>query len=220
MEVNKADNLKPSFSSLLSSTFYSSPSSSSSFGDQISDILNRIRSGEFKIAVYGLGHVGASIASVWLRAGAHVIGVDKSPKVLENAKRGKTHVPEPGVNEAFTKGLQEKRFDLYEDLVQASYDSYFKMICVPVLADNGQPANLTAVKEVSIGISKGLKKDDVVALNPSVPPGTTEEILLPIIEKESRGLKAESDFYLIYNPERVYEGRAIEDIEDRYPAIP
>ncbi|MFL6457143.1 MAG: nucleotide sugar dehydrogenase [Nitrososphaeraceae archaeon] len=219
MEVNKADNLKPSFSSLLSSTFYSSPSSSSSFGDQISDILNRIRSGEFKIAVYGLGHVGASIASVWLRAGAHVIGVDKSPKVLENAKRGKTHVPEPGVNEAFTKGLQEKRFDLYEDLVQASYDSYFKMICVPVLADNGQPANLTAVKEVSIGISKGLKKDDVVALNPSVPPGTTEEILLPIIEKESRGLKAESDFYLIYNPERVYEGRAIEDIEDRYPAI-
>jgi nucleotide sugar dehydrogenase len=219
MEANKADNLKPSFSSLLLSIFSSSSSSSSSFSDQISDILNRIRSGEFKIAVYGLGHVGASIASVWLRAGAHVIGVDKSPKVLENAKRGKTHVPEPGVNEAFTKGLQEKRFDLYEDLVQASYDSYFKMICVPVLADNGQSADLTAVKEVSIAISKGLKEGDVVALNPSVPPGTTEEIVLPLIEKESRGLKAETDFYLIYNPERVYEGRAIEDIEDRYPAI-
>src|SRR5919197_3620842 len=219
MEVNKADNVKPSFSSLLSSTFYSSPSSSSSFGDQISDILNRIRSGEFKIAVYGLGHVGASIASVWLRAGAHVIGVDKSPNVLENAKRGKTHVLEPGVNEAFAKGLQEKRFDLYEDLVQASYDSYFKMICVPVLADNGRPADLTALKEVSIAISKGLKKCDVVALNPSVPPGTTEDILLPLIEKESRGLKVEDDFYLIYNPERIYEGRAIEDIEDRYQAI-
>ena len=216
MESNKADNLKPSFSSLLSSTF---SSSSSSFSDQISDTLKKIRSGEFKIAVYGLGHVGASIASVWLRAGAHVIGVDKSPKVLKNAKRGKTHIPEPGVNEAFVKGLQEKRFDLYEDLVQASYDSYFKMICVPVLADNERPADLTAVKEVSIAISKGLKKGNVVALNPSVPPGTTEEIVLPIIEKESRGLKAESDFYLIYNPERIYEGRAIEDIEDRYPAI-
>jgi nucleotide sugar dehydrogenase len=218
MEANKADDPKPPFSSLLSSTFDSSTSSCSS-SDQISSIKKKIRSGEYKIAVYGLGHVGASIASVWLRAGAHIIGVDKSPNVLENAKRGKTHVPEPGVNEAFTKGLQEKRFDLYEDLVQASHDSYFKIICVPVLADNGHPADLTAVKEVSAAISKGLKSGDVVALNPSVPTGTTEEIVLPLVEKESRGLKAESDFYLIYNPERIYEGRAIEDIEDRYPAI-
>ena len=226
MESIKADDIKPlsSMSSSAStlSSLYSSPfslSSSSSFSDQFPDILKKIRSGEFKIAVYGLGHVGASIASVWLRAGAHVIGVDKSQKVLENAKRGKTHVPEPGVNEAFTQGLQERRFDLYDDLVEGSNDSYFKMICIPVLADNGRPADLTAVREVSNAISKGLKKGDVVALNPSVPPGTTEDIVLPLIEKESRGLKVESDFYLIYNPERIYEGRAIEDIEDRYPAI-
>src|SRR5918912_415914 len=213
MESIKADNIKPpsALSSSSSSATYSSPSSS--FSDQISDIIKKLRSGQFKIAVYGLGHVGASIASVWLRAGAYVIGVDKSPKVLENARRGRTHVPEPGVNEAFTKGLQERRFDLYDDLVQASYDSYFKMICVPVVAD------LTAVKQVSIAISKGLKKGDVVALNPSLPPGTTEDVLLPLIEKESRGLKVEDDFYLIYNPERIYEGRAIEDIEDRYQAI-
>src|ERR671939_356490 len=219
MESIKADNIKPpsALSSSSSSATYSSPSSS--FSDQISDIIKKLRSGQFKIAVYGLGHVGASIASVWLRAGAYVIGVDKSPKVLENARRGRTHVPEPGVNEAFTKGLQERRFDLYDDLVQASYDSYFKMICVPVLADNGRPADLTAVKQVSIAISKGLKKGDVVALNPSLPPGTTEDILLPLIEKGSRGLKVEDDFYLIYNPERIYEGRAIEDIEHRYPAI-
>ena len=116
--------------------------------NQSSDIVKKIKSGQFKIAVYGLGHVGSSIAAVWLRAGAHVIGVDKSSKVLENAKRGKTHVPEPGVNDAFTKGLEEKRFELYADLAQASHDSYFKMICVPVLADNGS-ADLTAVKEVS-----------------------------------------------------------------------
>ena len=222
MEAIKADNLKPSSSSVSSSpsfTFSSPYSSSSSFSDQISDISKKLRSGEFKIAVYGLGHVGASIASVWLRTGAYVIGVDKSSKVLENARRGRTHVPGPGVNEAFTKGLQERRFDLYDDLVQASHDSYFKMICVPVLADNGRPADLTAVKEVSIAISKGLKKADVVALNPSVPPGTTEDIVLPLIEKETRGLKVEDDFYLIYNPERIYEGRAIGDIEDRYPAI-
>jgi nucleotide sugar dehydrogenase len=173
--------------------------------------------GAFKIAVYGLGHIGSPLASVWLRQGAHVIGVDKSSKVLENAKIGKTHLLEPGVNEAFTKGIEDNRFEVYGDLVKASLDSYFKMICVPVLAKNGS-ADLAAIKDVATSIGKGLKKFDVVALNPSVPPGTTEEVVLPILEKES-GFKAETDFYMIYNPERIYEGRAIEDIEQRYPAI-
>ena len=177
-------------------SFSSSSSSSFTIDNQKSDIVKKIRSGQFKIAVYGLGHVGSSIASVWLRAGAYVIGVDKSSKVLENAKRGKTHVPEPGVNDAFTRGIEDKRFELYEDLEQASYDSYFKMICVPVLADNGS-ADLTAVKEVSRAIGRGLKEGDVVALNPSVPPGTTEDIVLPVIQKESKGLRIETDFSMI-----------------------
>lgn len=182
-----------------------------------SHIEKKIKSGAFKIAVYGLGHIGSALASVWLRQGAHVIGIDKSSKVLENAKIGKTHLLEPGVNEAFTKGIEDNHFEVYEDLVKASLDSYFKMICVPVLATNGS-ADLAAIKDVATSIGKGLKKFDVVALNPSVPPGTTEEVVLPILEKES-GFKAETDFYMIYNPERIYEGRAIEDIEQRYPAI-
>jgi UDP-N-acetyl-D-mannosaminuronate dehydrogenase len=73
------------------------------------DIARKVRSGEFKIAVYGLGHVGSPLASAWLRAGAHVIAVDKSPKVLENARKGRTHLPEPRVNEAFSKGLKDNR---------------------------------------------------------------------------------------------------------------
>src|SRR5687768_5088158 len=88
-----------------------------------SDLARKVRSGEFKIAVYGLGHVGSPLASAWLHAGAHVLGVDKSPKVLENARKGRTHVPEPGVNEAFSKGLKEKRFYVYDDPVKASQDA-------------------------------------------------------------------------------------------------
>ena len=98
------------------------------------DIEKKIKSGAFKIAVYGLGHIGAPLASVWLRRGAHVIGVDKSSKVLKNARIGKTHLQlEPGVNEAFTKGIEDNRFKIYQDLVKASLDSYFKVICVPCL---------------------------------------------------------------------------------------
>jgi nucleotide sugar dehydrogenase len=186
----------------------------------VSSLASRIKSGKVKIAVYGLGHVGAPIASVWLRFGAYVIGVDKSPAVLENARKGKTHVPEPGVNEAFSKGIRQKRFLVYDDPVLASQNSQIKMICVPVLpAGQSLSADLGAVKQVASSVAKGLKKGDLVVLNPSVPPGTSEDVIVPILEKESGGLKAESDFFMVYSPERIYEGRAIEDIEERYPAI-
>src|ERR671916_2840409 len=178
------------------------------------DLARRVRSGEVKIAVYGLGHVGSPLASSWLRAGAHLIGVDNSSKVLENARKGRTHISEPGVNEAFSRGLREKRFFVYSDPVKASQDSHFKLICVPVLLTNTFSADLSAVKKVTIAIAQGLKKGDVVSLNPSVPPGTSEDVVLPILENES-GLKVEHDFYMVYNTERVYEGRAIEDIEER-----
>ena len=187
--------------------------------NDISDLAKKLRSGKAWIAVYGLGHVGSPIASVWLRFGAHVIGVDKSPAVLENARKGRTHVPEPGVNEAFSKGLKEKRFSVYDDPVKASQDSVYKMICVPVLTvGSSLSADLGAVKQVASSVGKGLKKGDIVILNPSVPPGSTEDVVVPILEKES-GLKAERDFFMVYNPERIYEGRAIEDIEEHYPAI-
>ena len=195
---------------------YSARPSSNHFSE--SEVIKKIRSGELKIAIYGLGHVGSPMASAWLRAGAHVIGVDKSPTVSEGASKGKSHLPEPGVNEAFASGLATKRFEIYNDLEKASYNSYLKMICVPVLFSENNSTDFTAVNEVSSAIGKGLKKGDVVALNPSVPPGTTEDLVLPIIEKIS-GLKVEDDFYMLYNPERIYEGRAIKDIEERYPAI-
>ena len=69
--------------------------------EPIESVVKKFKSGEYIVAVYGLGHVGAPIASTWLRSGVTVIGIDKSPKVIDNAKNGLTHIPEPGVNEVF-----------------------------------------------------------------------------------------------------------------------
>ena len=55
----------------------------------LEELVTRVRNGNLKIAIYGLGHVGAPLAAVWLRAGASVIGIDKSEKVREYAKEGK-----------------------------------------------------------------------------------------------------------------------------------
>ncbi len=180
-------------------------------------IVRKFKSGDYIVSVYGLGHIGASIASVWLRSGITVIGVDKSKKVVENAKNGKTHIPEPGVNESFENGIKNNKFRIYNDPIQASKDSKLKMICVPVLIKN-KKVDLSSVKEVALSIGKGLKANDIVSLHPTVPPSTTEKFLIPILEKTSK-LKAGKDFFVLYNPERIYEGRAIFDIEEGHPGI-
>ena len=185
--------------------------------EPLDSIIRKFKSGEYIVSVYGLGHVGAPIASAWLRSGISVIGIDKSEKVLENTRKGVTHIPEPMVNETFTSSLNNNKLLVYDDPIQASRDSKLKMICVPVLIRKNK-ADLSAVKEVALAIGNGLKRNDIVSVHPSVPPGTTEKFLIPLLEKSS-GMKAASDFFVIYNPERIYEGRAIFDIEEGHPGI-
>jgi hypothetical protein len=169
------------------------------------------------IAVYGLGNVGGAIAAVWLKTGAKVIGVDISTILLDEIREGKSHKKEPHVSEIFTRALKNKTLSLTIDGISASKNSIIKIISVPVGLKKNK-IDLSSLINVSKNISKGLKKGDVVIISPSLPPGTTEKTILPILEKSS-GLKGEKDFFLIYNPERIFEGRAIDDIEKNYPAI-
>ena len=188
---------------------------------QILNNFRRVRQlvskGKIVISVYGFGHVGAPTAAVWLRAGAKVIAVDKLDSVIIAALSGKLSISEPGVESVLKTALREKRFTATVDAVKASKQSDFKIIAVPVgLSDNS--ADLSALKDVASSIAKGLKKGDLVSLSTTVPPCITEEFLLPILEKKSN-LVCEKDFGLIFTPERIYEGRAIKDIEENYPAI-
>jgi len=168
-------------------------------------------------AIYGMGNVGGSIAAVWLRSGAAVIGVDISEKLLAEIKDGISHKKEPLLSETFTKSINKKLLTLTSNGIDASKKSSIKIIVVPVDLKN-KKVDLSLVIDVSKNIAEGLKKGDTVILSPSVPPGTTEKIVLPILEKISK-LKGEKDFHLIYNPERIFEGQAVKDIEENYPAI-
>lgn len=193
------------------------PSKKSAMLSKDHKLIEKFMDGSLKIAIYGLGHVGAPLVAAWLRAGCHVIGVDTSSEVLTAATKGRILIPEPGIAEAYEEGLKTGRFEVSSDPIDASRRSYFKMICVPVLNKN-MSANLSTVCSVATSIGIGLKKGDIISLNPSVPPGTTEDVVIPIIEKSS-GLSVKHDFCMVYNPERIYEGRALKDIEENYPAI-
>ncbi|MEM3143585.1 MAG: nucleotide sugar dehydrogenase [Candidatus Nitrosotenuis sp.] len=169
------------------------------------------------ISVYGLGNVGGPIAAAWLRAGSKVIGVDISEKLLSAIKSGASHAKEPFVSQVFTKALKENNFQITSDGISASKNSRIKIIAVPV-ALNKNKIELSALKSVIKDIGLGLKKGDAVIVCPSIPPGTSERVAIPMLEKFSK-LKVERDFYFVYNPERIFEGRALQDIEENYPAI-
>ena len=169
------------------------------------------------IAVYGLGNVGGPITAAWLKKGYKVIGVDISKKLLLEIKNGESHKKEPFLSKIFSNALKKGAFTLTSDGIKASTNSKIKIVAVPVGMKKNK-IDLQALLSVSKNIAKGLKKGDAVIISPSLPPGTTEKKVLPILEKFSK-LKGEHNFYLIYNSERIFEGRALEDIEKNYPAI-
>lgn len=183
----------------------------------MSEIKKLVQSGQKKFAIYGLGNVGGPIAAAWLRAGAHVIGVDISQNLLVSIKNGISHQKEPFISEIFSKSIKEKKFSVTSDGIEASKQAEIKIIAVPVGLKN-KKIDLKSLISATTTVSKGLKKNDTVIICPSLPPGTTQNQVLKILEKNSN-LKHEKDFYLIYNPERIFEGRALQDIEENYPAI-
>ena len=169
------------------------------------------------LSIYGLGNVGGPITAAWLRKGAKIIGVDISKNLLSDIKNGKSHKKEPFISDIFTKSLKNGKFEITSDGILASKKSNIKFVAVPVGLKR-KKIDLTALLSATTSISKGLKKGDAVIICPSLPPGTTESTVRKILEKNSK-LKAEKDFFLIYNPERIFEGRALADIEENYPAI-
>ena len=169
------------------------------------------------ISVYGLGNVGGPIAAAWLRKGVNVIGVDISQNLLNDIKNGVSHKNEPHISKTFSDGIKNKTFSITTNGISASKNSQIKIISVPVSLKKNH-IDLSFLIAATTSVSKGLKKGDAVIICPSLPPGTTQNEVLKILEKNSN-LKAERDFFLIYNPERIFEGRALQDIEENYPAI-
>jgi nucleotide sugar dehydrogenase len=181
-----------------------------------SELKMGLRTGRITVAVYGIGHVGASILAAWLLAGARGIGVDKDEGKVGALNKGESPVNEPCLSEIFGKAKLEGRLYATSDGKEASVKSDVKIIAVPSMMADGKP-DLSAISSVAESIASGLKRGDLVILESSVPPGTTRYLLKPILEEKS-GLSL-GEFGLAYSPERISEGRALRDIVESYPKI-
>ena len=172
--------------------------------------------GKITIAIFGIGFVGTTIMTVWLRAGARVIAVDNNINVLEKLRKGKSPTKEPYSQRAISNGLKENRLIITSDPQTAIRKSKIIIIAVQVGLKN-KNANLTSIISVINSISKEIKKGNTIIVTPTIPIGTSRK-LIKIIEDKTN-LKVEKDFHYIYSPERISSGQAVKDIEKNYPAI-
>ncbi|AFA38452.1 nucleotide sugar dehydrogenase [Pyrobaculum oguniense TE7] len=184
-------------------------------------LVELLKRGELTVAVYGLGYVGMALSAAWTLAGARVIGVDVDTVKVEKLNSGVVEYPERDVVEILLPAVKNGRFTATTDGVVASIRSQVKIVAVPVFLKKSATSvevDFSALVSASKAIGAGLKKGDLVIIESSVPPGTTEEVVKPVLENTS-GLEAEEDFFLAYSPERIMVGHALKDIVENYPKV-
>ena len=152
-----------------------------------------------KYAVVGLGYVGLPLGVAFARVGIHVTGFEVDPGKVESILLGESYigdVPTEELAPLVEAGLFTATTD-FDDLADADVIS----ICVPTPLSKTRDPDMSYVLTATQDIAKRLRKGQLVILESTTYPGTTEELVLPELEKT--GLKAGEDFFLAFSPERV-----------------
>lgn len=166
-------------------------------------ILKKIEDKSLKIGVVGLGYVGLPLAVEKAAAGFVTTGFDKQEEKVKKVNEGDNYIGDV---------IPEKMKQLVDNgMLKATTDySFIKdmdfiAICVPTPLNTHQAPELSYIKESAKAIGKQMSPGTMIVLESTTYPGTTEELIKPILEQES-GLKCEEDFYLGFSPERVDPG--------------
>ena len=169
-------------------------------------LLKKIESKEISVGVVGLGYVGLPLAVEKAKAGFKTIGFDVMKTKVDMVNQGHNYIGDV-VDDDLSRLVEEGMLSATEDFSFVE-EMDFIAICVPTPLDEHQEPDISFVKDSTIEISKYLKRETMVVLESTTYPGTTEELIKPILEKGS-GLKCGEDFYLGFSPERVDPGNLI-----------
>lgn len=169
-------------------------------------LLSKIKSHDIIVGVVGLGYVGLPLAVEKAKAGFKTIGFDVQKQKVDMVNAGHNYIGDV-VDSDLARLVKEGMLSATSDFSFVK-DVDFIAICVPTPLDEHQQPDISYVRSSAEEIAKYLKKNTMVVLESTTYPGTTEELVKPILEKGS-GLKCGVDFYLGYSPERVDPGNRI-----------
>ncbi len=168
------------------------------------ELSSKIKDKTALVGVVGLGYVGLPLIDAFYRSGCKCLGIDVDPKKVESLNAGESyieHIPSEVIKKWRNEGMMEATTDLSRlnepDVI---------LICVPTPLNKSRDPDLGYVESTVKSIAKVLRPGQLVVLESTTYPGTTKDVILPIL-KES-GLKAEDDFFVAYSPEREDPGNA------------
>lgn len=169
-------------------------------------LLKKIEEKNVVVGVVGLGYVGLPLAVEKAKAGFKTIGFDVQKEKVDLVNAGHNYIGD--VVDSDLKQLVESGMLSATTDFSFVKDVDFIAICVPTPLDQHQQPDISYVKNSAVEIAKYLKKETMVVLESTTYPGTTEELIKPILETGS-GLHCGTDFYLGFSPERVDPGNLI-----------
>lgn len=165
-------------------------------------LLNKIKSRDIVVGVVGLGYVGLPLAVEKAKAGFKTIGFDVQKKKVDMVNAGTNYIGDV-VDDDLKRIVETGMLQATNDFSFVK-DADFIAICVPTPLDKHQQPDISYVRSSAKEIAKHMTKGTMIVLESTTYPGTTEELLKPILE--SSGLKCGKDFYLGFSPERVDPG--------------
>lgn len=174
-------------------------------------LYEKILNGEEKIALVGLGYVGMPIAVAFAKK-VKVIGFDLNEAKIDLYKKG----IDP-TNEVGNKVIRETTVEFTVNELKLQ-DAKFIIIAVPTPVNTDHTPNLTPIIGASEIVGRNLTKGAIVVYESTVYPGCTEDVCIPILEKES-GLKCGIDFKIGYSPERINPGDKVHRLENIHKIV-
>ena len=165
-------------------------------------LLKAIQSRKARIGILGLGYVGLPLAMAFAKKGFHVSGIDLDRKRIAKLREGNTYIEDVPSAE-IRRVLANHRFEATEDFkVLVQVDAV--IICVPTPLNRAHDPDLSLVSRATESVQQHLHAGQLVILESTTYPGTTEEIVLPALERS--GLRVGKDFFLCFSPERIDPG--------------
>jgi GDP-mannose 6-dehydrogenase len=167
---------------------------------------------ELRVAVVGLGYVGTVTAACLAERGVEVVGVDIDDAKVRAVSAGTAPFSEPGLPELLAAGVAGGTLSATTDLPKALARTRVWIVTVGTPTGVDGDADLRAVHRVVGAMRRAIRDADLppfVVLSSTVPPGTSESVVLPTLEQD--GLTEGVDFFFAYSPEFLREGSAIED---------
>jgi UDP-N-acetyl-D-glucosamine dehydrogenase len=165
-------------------------------------LLEKIQKRSAVVGVVGLGYVGLPLAVLQAKTGFRVHGVDEVPEKVRRVNAAENYISDVE-DEDLRRAVKEGRLDASSDFgTLAKCD--IVLICVPTPLTRNKEPDLTAILKVTRELAKYVHKDMLVVLESTTYPGTTEEVMQPILT--AGGLKTGRDLFLAFSPERVDPG--------------